>query len=427
MPETIDNETVLYAVAVILALIISGLFSMAETALTAASRPNMHLKEKLGDRRAKTVNALRHDSESLIGALLLGNNMVNILATAVTTSLLTALFGEAGIAYATILMTVAVLIFSEVMPKMYAFNHADAVAVAIAPAVRIWLWLSWPVTWTVRRISNALLRLIGGKTTVQLGRFLSDDELRGAIELHGTTPDREDVHHEKIMMRSILDLDAVSVAQVMTYRRNVNMLDIETPPKALVQAVLDSPFTRIPLWQDDPNNIVGVLHAKALLRAIQDHPDPSTLDIKALAASPWFIPDTANLLDQLHAFRERREHFALVVDEYGAFMGIITLEDILEEIVGEIADELDAPVTGVRRQPDGTFQVQGNVAVRDLNREFDWNLPTENATTLAGLILWEARLLPDVGQVFTFYGFRFEILRRQRNQITLVRLRPPVK
>jgi Mg2+/Co2+ transporter CorB len=417
------NNDILGLVSIVVLLGISALFSIAETALTAASRAKMHHAEKQGSKRAAVVNHLRQDSESLIGSLLVGNNLVNILATVLTTTVLTSLFGEAGVIYATAAMTIAIIIFAEVLPKTYAFNHADKVAMVLAYFVRGWLWFSWPLTWTIQKIARLLLRMFGVKTSAELGRYLGDEELLGAIDLHGNTPDRDDVQQERAMLRSILDLDAVTVEKIMTHRRKAVMLDVEMPKEELIEAVLSSPYTRIPLWKDDPSNVVGVLHAKPLLRALRQTPDVEKLDILDLANEPWFIPETVNLLDQLQEFRERREHFALVVDEYGALMGIVTLEDILEEIVGEISDELDSPVTCVRRHPDGSYLVQGSVTIRDLNRQFDWGLPENPAATLAGLIMHEARQLPDIGQVYSFFDFRFEIVRRQRHQVTLIKVK----
>jgi Mg2+/Co2+ transporter CorB len=228
------------------------------------------------------------------------------------------------------------------------------------------------------------------------------------------------------MLRSILDLDEGLVGEVMTHRKNIATLDAGQPMPQLLDQVIASPFSRLPLWRGDPDNIVGVLHSKALLRVLRDH-DGKLEDIKieSLASAPWFIPDQTTLFDQLQAFRERHEHFALVVDEYGALQGIVTLEDILEEIVGDISDETDVAVAGVKLQADGSYMVNGDVTIRDLNRDFDWHLPDENAVTLAGLILHESRMIPDAGQLFLFHGFRFEVLRRLRNQITLVKVTPP--
>ena len=252
--------------------------------------------------------------------------------------------------------------------------------------------------------------------------------LRSAIEEHTGEPGEEapEILQERAMLRSILDLAEVTVGAVMTHRRDMVTIDAELPPAEIVDAALASPFTRLPLWQGEPDNIVGVIHAKSLLRAVRGTLD--NLDVVALAQKPWFVPDATSLLDQLTAFRARREHFALVVDEYGTLLGLVTLEDILEEIVGDITDELDTNVAGVFPQPDGSTIVDGRVTVRDLNRQFDWSLPDEeDYSTIAGLVIYEARRIPAVGQTFTFFGFRFEILKRQRNQIQTLRIRPPAK
>ena len=405
-------------------LVLSGFFSGTETALTASSRPRLHELARQGNRRARMVLALHEQRERLIGAILLGNNLVNILASALATSLFVTLFGGAGVVYATIVMTVVVLIFGEVLPKTYALSHADKLALAVAPLIRPVVWLFAPVTHMIYVIIRVLLGLFGIRLGPELGGDATEQELRGAIALHAASEESD--QQERQMLRSILDLSEVPVSDVMAHRRNVAMIDADQTADAIVEQVLQSPYTRLPLYRGDVDDIIGVLHAKALLRAVRAHGGaPTELDIAKMAAAPWFIPDSTDLLEQLLAFRERREHFAIVIDEYGAFMGIVTLEDILEEIVGEIADEHDVPVSGVRPQPDGRIVAEGTVTIRDLNREYDWNLPDEDAATIAGLVLHEARLIPDPGQAFVFHGFRFEILRRQRNQITLLRLTPP--
>jgi Mg2+/Co2+ transporter CorB len=290
--------------------------------------------------------------------------------------------------------------------------------------VRACVILFSPATYIVRKTVRVLLSMFGVKPTTGLGHPLGDEELRGAIDLHGHTGEEE--RDKSVMLRSILDLADVEVYEVMTHRKNVIMVDIEQKNSTIIEQVLNSPYTRIPLWKEKPDNIVGILHAKQLLRAVRAHMENvDEVDILSTASPPWFIPDTTNLLDQLNAFRERREHFALVVDEYGGLLGVVTLEDILEEIVGDVFDEYDVSVAGVRPQGDGSYIVNGSVTLRDLNREFDWHLPDEEAVTVAGLILHEAAQIPDVGQVFTFHGLRFEVLRRQRNQITSVRITAP--
>jgi Mg2+/Co2+ transporter CorB len=252
-------------------------------------------------------------------------------------------------------------------------------------------------------------------------------ELRGVIDLHtrAMADTSADIQHERAMLRSVLDLADVEVSEIMIHRRNLATVDVDQPVNDLIDQVLTSPYTRLPLWRGKPDNIVGVLHAKALARAVQEHTEQGTLDQLdpvAVAAAPWFIPDATRLLDQLQAFRARREHFAMVVDEYGSLQGVVTLEDILEEIVGEIADEHDVAVSGVRAQPDGSYVINGDVTIRDLNRQFDWSLPDDEAATIAGLVLHESRSIPEVGQTFLFHGFRFEVLRRQRNQITALKV-----
>ncbi|MDA0664533.1 MAG: HlyC/CorC family transporter [Proteobacteria bacterium] len=410
--------------AIFALLFMSAFFSGSETALTAASRQRLHRLAKQGDRRAQILLDLFDRKDRLIGAILLGNNVVNILASVLATYTLLIFFGDAGVAYATLIMTLLIVIFAEVLPKTYAIGKADETALRVAPVVRIVVLLLSPLTHTIQLMVRLSVMPFGVKLSGDLGMTQSEEELRGAIDLH-EGPDPE-VRQERLMLRSILDLDDVAVEDVMTHRRAVTLINASDPIQDIIDQMLASPFTRIPLYLNEPDNIVGVMHAKPLLRELRaKDAEISTSDILALAAKPWFIPETTTLLDQLQAFQERREHFAIVIDEYGAVMGIVTLEDILEEIVGSIEDEQDIAVSGARRQPDGSYVISGSVTLRDLNREFEWALPDDAASTLAGLILHEARRIPEPGQIFTFYGFRFEILRRQRNQITSIRVLPP--
>ncbi len=383
----------------------------------------MYGLEQQGDHRALLVNRLLLQKERLIGTILLGNNLVNILASALATSVLIGLFGDAGVAYATLVMTALVLIFSEILPKTYAIHHADRVALAISPVLRVFIVVLSPVTQAALAVVRGTLLIFGVRYDTSFSADLQEEELRGAIDLHAISGEEE--RHEREMLRSILDLAEVNVEEIMTHRSGVVMIDADQPPARIVEEVLASPYTRLPLWREEPDNIVGVLHAKALFRAVQARGgDIDDLDVLAIAGAPWFIPDTTDLLSQLQAFRSRHEHFAIVVDEYGEVRGIVTLEDILEEIVGEIEDEHDIDVAGVKLLKDGEVVVDGNVTIRDLNRKFGWRLPDEEASTLAGLVLYEARRIPEVGQVYVFHGFRFEILGRQRNQITQIKVTP---
>ena len=418
-------HSIIAHIAVILALLfLSAFFSGSETALTAASQARLHQLSLRGNRRAGTVLRLRRRNDTLIGTILIGNNITNIAASALATSVLISLFDDAGVAYSMIGMTILVVIFAEVLPKTFAINNADRSALAVGPVIRVFVWLFQPLSIAIRFIVNVLLKIIGVKGLTSFAQHEREEELRGLIELH--TGPGPDVSEERAMLRSILDLGEVTVEEIMTHRRNVSMINADLPLEEILDELLESSFTRLPLYRGDPDEIIGILHGKALLRAIRGFPgeNMSDLDIVEVANEPWFIPESSNLLDQLQAFRARKEHFAVVVDEYGTLQGVVTLEDILEEIVGNIDDENDVTVSGVRPQPDGSFLINGSVTLRDLNRDFEWNLPDEDASTIAGLILHEARIIPNVGQEFIFYGFRFRILRKHRNQVTQLRVWP---
>ncbi|HEX6957548.1 MAG TPA: HlyC/CorC family transporter [Ferrovibrio sp.] len=418
----IDTVIVGTAAAIVLLLALSAFFSMSETGLTAASPPRIHHLAGEGKRGANAVLKLLESRELLISSILLGNNAVNILASALATNLLITLFGDVGVAYATVAMTVLVLIFGEVMPKTYAINKPERVALAVAPTIAVLIRLLAPLVRAVQWIGVRTLRLFG----VHIARdqpLTASEEIRSALQLHAE--EGRMVKHERDMLGSILDLEEVPVGDVMVHRRNMVMLDADLPPDELVRQVLASPHTRIPIWKGDPENVIGVLHAKDLLRALAASGfDQQKLDLPRLLTTPWFVPETTTLRGQLNAFRQRRAHFALVVDEYGAIMGLVTLEDILEEIVGDIRDEHDPASRIYRLQPDGSLVVDGMATIRDINRQFDWHLPDDDATTIAGLVLHETQTIPDPGQVFMFHGFRFEILRRLRHQVTLLKLTP---
>jgi Mg2+/Co2+ transporter CorB len=413
---------------IILALLsISALFSAAETALTAASRGRMHQLEKDGDKAAARVNRLIGDRESMIGAVLLGYNLINILTSALATEFITqAVPGAWGVAIATGVMTVLVLVFVEVLPKTLAITRPDDMARGLSGFILFFVKLLDPIVDVIQWVVRHTLHLFGISVDMKADVFAARDEIRGAIEFHhdeGAVESRD-----RRMLGAVLDLSGLDVSQVMVHRKAIAILDAELPPRALVAEALDAPYTRMPLYKDDPENIVGVVHAKDLLRAVAAaEGGVDSIDVMQIAREPWFIPETTNLKDQLNAFLRRKSHFALVVDEYGALQGLVTLEDILEEIVGEIEDEHDMPVEGVRRQPDGSVLVDGSVAIRDLNRAMDWDLPDDDWVTVAGLVIHEAQTIPDPGQTFIFHHHRFQVVRRQRNQITSLKVSPPLE
>jgi Mg2+/Co2+ transporter CorB len=399
----------------------SAFFAASETALTAASRASMLRLSKQGNRDADVVSGLIAMRERLIGALLLGNNIANIGASALATGIFTGWFGDVGVLYATGVMTVAVVIFSEVLPKTIAFNAPDRVSLLVARPMRITLYVLGPLLAVIEAVVRVLMRMLGIKVGANQPILSPIERLRGAVDL---------LHHEgkvekqdRDMFGGLLDLRELQVSDVMVHRTEMVMVNADLAPEELVREVLASEYTRIPLWREKPENIIGVLHAKDLLRAIRAADgDIARIDVSSIALPPWFVPEMRSVSEQLKAFRRRKTHFALVVDEYGEVEGLVTLEDILEEIVGDISDEQDVVVAGVRAQPDGSVVVDGSVPIRDLNRAMDWDLPDEEATTVAGLVIHEARSIPERGQSFTFHGFRFRVLRRERNRITALRI-----
>jgi Mg2+/Co2+ transporter CorB len=418
-----DAHDWLALVTVFVLLLLSAFFAGSETALTASSRASMARLEKHGNKRAAIVNLLLEQRERLLGALLFGNNAVNIAASALATGVLLAWFGHAGVVYATVVMTILVVVFSEILPKTAAFNAPDRIALAVARPMYWFVKLFGPVLMAIEALVRWLLKQIGMTVGEDQQVLSAREELRGAVDLLHSEGDVETLDRD--MFGGVLDLRELVVSDVMIHRTDMITLNADDTPEELVNAVIASPVTRLPLWRGNPENIIGILHVKDLLRALHAvDGDASKVDIAALMTPPWFVPDMRPVSEQLKAFRRRKTQIALVVDEYGEVEGLVTLEDILEEIVGDITDEHDVAIPGVRKQPDGSANVDGAVPIRDLNRIMEWNLPDEEATTIAGLVIHEARSIPEVGQSFTFHGFRFRVLRRERNRITALRIQP---
>jgi Mg2+/Co2+ transporter CorB len=413
----------LIVVAVLFFLFLSFFFSGSETAMTASSRGTMLRLSKDGNPEATTVTKLLDDKQRMIGALLIGNNVATIVSSALATALMQQWFGDFGVIYASVVMTVLVVLFCEMLPKTAAINMPDRYALSIArPLDRVVRILS-PVLdaadWVVRRMLTVAGYAPGSGEPLLPGH----ERLRGTVDLLHQEGSFE--KQDRDMLGGLLNLRDLTVADVMIHRTEVITADADEPSAEVVDAILKEPVTRVPLWRGTPENIVGILHVRDLLRGIHDvGSDPGKVNIMALARPPWFVPETRSLSEQLLAFRRRRTPLAVVVDEYGEFMGIVTLEDILEEIVGDISDEHDVEVPGVRPLPDGAVNVDGAVPIRDLNRAMDWSLPDDHATTIAGLVIHESRSIPEPGQSFTFYGFRFEVLRRNRNKLEALRIAP---
>ena len=418
-------------VAAIVALIVmSAFFSGSETALTAASRGKLKSRADTGDAGAARALRITEDNERLIGSVLLGNNLVNILAASLATSMFTRLLGDSGVALATLVMTVLVLVFAEVLPKTYAITRSESAASLVSAPILVIIRLFSPLVSAVRALVRGILSLFGVETDPDADVLAVREEIAGALQLGHSEGAVEKEERDRIL--GALDLGDRTVEEIMLHRSAIEMIDVNDGPEAILQQCLQSRHTRLPVFESERENVVGLIHAKDLLRAIYRHGgSPETeathldgFDVKAVIKPAYFIPDTTTLDDQLRQFLRRHTHFALVVDEYGALEGLITLEDILEEIVGEITDEYDLVEDGLlKRQPDGSFSVDGAITIRDLNRATEWNLPDDEANTVAGLVIHEAQTIPTAGQVFSFHGFRFEVTERVANRITRLRIR----
>ena len=417
----LQPENLIMLGIVLFLLCFSGFFSGSETALTAASRARMHAAEKDGDNRASIVSKLLNMRERLLGGILLGNNMVNILASVLTTAVFTNVFGTGGKALvgATVLMTLLILIFAEVLPKTYAISQPDKMALKVARPINLIVKIFAPIVSIVQVIVNGTLRLFGVDT--KASAWTAADEIKGAVDLH--LEEGGVAKRARDQIYGVLEIGELDVEDVMIHRKNVIMLDVNLPAEQIVKEVLDSGHSRIPLFEEDQDNIIGVLHVKDILKSISKASgDFSAVNAKKIMRETWFVPETTSVVKQLRAFQQKREHFALVVDEYGALMGVLTLEDILEEIVGDIQDEYDEELQGIERLKEGGAILQGDLPVRDINRAMDWKLPDEEAVTIAGLVIHESQTIPEIGQTFAYYGYRFEILEKQRNQIVSLKV-----
>lgn len=409
---------------VAIGLAVSAVFSAAETALTGASRGRMHQLEREGDRGAKRVNQLIADQETMIGSVLFGNNLINILVSLIAAQAIDTLFPAPwNLVVSAGVMTFLILVFAEILPKTIAITRSDDVARFLSAPTLVVVRFLGPFVRAIQFVVRKALGLFGVRIGMETDVLAAHEEIRGAVEYHHSEGLVEG--RDRRMLGGVLDLSEMDVSEIMVHRKSIIMVDIAQGPRQIVEQALASGHTRLPLYREEPENVIGVIHVKDLLGAVTSTKGGvDKIDISAVIREPWFIPDTTNLKDQLNAFLKRKTHFALVVDEYGALQGLVTLEDILEEIVGEIDDEHDTVVDGVRVQPDASVHVDGDVTIRDLNRAMDWDLPDDEAVTVAGLVIHEAQTIPEVGQVFIFHHHRFQVLRRQRNQITALRLSP---
>ncbi len=415
-------EIITLFIAIIILLALSAFFSGSETALTASTRSRLTGLEMKGKKNAKTAIELLNKKEALIGAILLGNNLVNILASALATSLMIKIFGNSGVAYAVIIMTTLIVIFAEILPKSYAISNAEKSSLVVSPILKPFVTVLAPITWTMEKIVFSILKIVGINHDKNARSLSVEDEIRGTVDLHHKEGRLYKL--DKDMVTGILDLAEISVEDIMVHRSKIYMVNIDNDPKEIINQVIESPFTRVPVWKDHNENIIGLLHAKNLLKLLKNNSinEISKEMINQSLIKTWFVPETTTLKDQLQMHLSRKIKLAMVVDEYGVLNGMISLEDIIEEIVGDINDEHDIELSEVTKENDGTLIVKGSTEIRNLNRRFGWDLPDEETNTISGLIIHESSSFPKSGQVFQYHGFKFEVIEAEKNLITKVKI-----
>lgn len=403
---------------VFFSLFLSGLLSTTETAITAMSIAKIHKLKTDGNKQAVIISKLREDKESLISTILLANNACNILASTLATALLIEMFGSEGVIYATIIMTVLIIIFAEILPKTYAIANPEKAALSFASFLQITVNICRPITKMINIIVDFMLKIF--KMEDASGHLVSPtEEIKGTIELHHQEGSVD--QSDKYMLDGVFYLGETHVSEVMTHRKNMHAINIDQDIKEIATQIREIGHTRIPVWRDKPDNIIGILNTRDLLFALLDKQNIDKVNISELITGPMFIHENTALDEQLAEFKSRKTHIAIVIDEYGDIQGIITLSDILEEVVGTIKDEHDEKEEEVVLQ-DNFCIVKGDVTIRDLNRRLNWSLPDEEASTIAGLLIHEAEKIPEANENFLFYGFNFTIIEKKLNQLTRIKI-----
>jgi len=411
--------TVLLIVFLFILIVISGFLSGSETALTATSKPRILFKNKKGDKRANYVIKILDNLDNVISSLLLSNNLVNILASSLATAVLYDLFGLSGIFYATTLMTIIIVIFAEILPKTYSLNRPTRTSLQIAPVIYYLSKVLYPIIFLI----NLFVKKIFIRNVIKDTKFKdmqSEEELQGVIDMYKTSnPDSE---HEKDMLQSILMLNDTTVEEVFTHRKNIYSINSSLDIAEIIKRINLSRYTRIPFWKENPENIIGLLNVRTLNVDLTNQGRSKEIIFEKIS-KPWFIPETTNLLEQLVAFKKRKEHIAFVVDEYGELLGLITLEDIIEEIVGEIVDEIDLPDDEFTKTKDGIIITNGEKNIKDLYKNFDLDYPISEASTISGHILEIAKKIPLFGESVKDDYFIYKILSHSRKQISKIEIK----
>jgi len=411
------------ALALIVLLVTSGFFSIAETAMMAANRYRLKHQAQRGARGAKLALALLAQTDRLLGVILLGNNLINAASATIASIITVRLFGQGEwpLALGTLVVTFLILVFSEITPKVVGAAYADRLAPLVSYALAPLLRFTRPVVWFVNLFVQALLKLFRFRPANQASTVLTQEELRSLV-LEGSQYFRG---KHKTMLANLMDLEAISVDDVMTPRSQIHALDLTEKPSTLRQQLVTSYHTRLPVCEGSLDNIVGVLAVKSILHAMQS----GELDderIRAVMRPPYFVPLGTPLLTQLQQFQADRQRLGLVVDEYGELQGLVTIEDIVEEIIGEFTTQAPGGAESFRREADGSVVVDGMAPLRTLNRRLGTRFPLDGPKTLNGLIVERLGEIPDAGITFKVDDQAVEILQTQDRAVRVVRLLPPV-
>ncbi|MBI04564.1 MAG: hypothetical protein CMI96_01965 [Pelagibacteraceae bacterium] len=409
--------TLFLLLILVLLVVISGFLSGSETAITATSKARIISKIKKGSKRAEFVLKILNQKDNVISSLLLSNNLVNILASSLATAVLYDIFGVKGIFYATLIMTIVIVVFAEVLPKTYSLNKPTRTSLNISPVIYYLNKLLYPIVFIINLFVKSLVQTKDNDKTILDQQ--SEEELQGVIDLYKTSnPDSE---HEKEMLQSILQLNDTTVEEVFTHRKNIYSIENSLEITEIISKINQSRFTRIPFWKNNPENIIGVLNIRSLNVDLSNQEKSKQIIFEKIT-KPWFIPETTNLLEQLVEFKKRKEHLAFVVDEYGVLLGIITLEDIIEEIVGEIVDEIDIPQEDLHLDSKGLIITSGEKNLKDLYKNFDLEAPKSEASTIAGHIMEIAKKIPFYGETVKDNFFEYKILSHSRKQISKIEI-----
>ena len=408
--------------ALIVMIVLSAFFSGSETAMMSINRYRLRHLVKNKHRGAMLTHTLLKRPDRLIGLILLGNNFVNIAASSLTTIIFYRLMGETGIAIGAGLLTLIILIFGEVTPKTLAIMHPEGVAFPVAFILIILMRLMYPIVWLTNGISNSLLKLFGVTPQETAMQHLSRDELRTVVNEAGALiPQR----HQRMLL-SILDLENVTVEDIVIPRNEIVGIDLDNDIDEIIRLLTTSQHTRLPVYRENIDHVVGILHIRNALHLIAQN-NLTKQSLQDIARDAYFIPEGTSLHTQLLNFQRQKRRIALVVDEYGDILGLVTLEDILEEIVGEFTTDSSTTMRGVHPQEDGSFLVDGSLTIRELNRLTEWGFPTDGPKTLNGLIIEHMEVIPEPGTSLLISGYPIEVVQTSANSVKTVKVYPTLR